>query len=363
MKEEKISTRQLWFILFIMRSVLIVSFLSVLTSGNALQDVWISAILVLIGSEVFVVLFSLLDIRFQNSNLIEYSQKILGTWMGKLLGLLFLWIFLQLSTIEIRIYGELLSANFLPETPLTVIISGMIFVSMICIYSGVEVLGRMADFLFPLFCIMILSIMIIPLPDIDWNNLQPVFQRGWNPIISGILTSIVFISQIWVLGMLSPNLVGGKKFWLPVTAIAVSLFLLILMSIIVVGVLGPYEGARSSFPILTLMRSVELSQFLQRTETLIIFSWGMGLFISVSTFLYCGAKGMAQWLNLIDYRPLVFPMGTFWIFLSIYSFEDMFVLYTFLSPEIFAPYGLILLVIPLFILWIGYGIKVISGKK
>jgi spore germination protein KB len=108
---------------------------------------------------------------------------------------------------------------------------------------------------------------------------------------------------------------------------------------------------------LTLLRSVKFSQFLQRTEAIIVFGWGMGLFISISTYFYSGAKGLAHWFNLKDYRPLLLPMGVIWIFMAKYSFEDIFVLYKFLSPKIYAPYSFSLLFIPLILLWIGYGIK------
>ncbi len=361
---EKISNRQLWFILFMMRSTVILAYLPVLTTADALQDAWISAILTLVGSEVFVILFALLDTRFPRLSLIEYSQQLLGSWPGKLLGLVFLWLFLQLSVVNIRIYGEVLVTNFLPKTPIAFIIGSMVLASAICIYQGIEILGRAADLIFFLLSVMILAEIIIPIPEIDIHNLQPVLARGWQPILRGALTPVALILQIWTLGMLSPRTLAPEEILqIAFSSTGVSLIILVIATFITICVLGPDEGARSTFPLLSLMRSVELSEFLQRMEVLVIFSWGFGLFISISAFLYSGARGLSQWLGLKDYRPLIWPMSVIWVFLSLHGFADIFALYDFLSPETFALYGFTFLLVPLVLLWSAYGIRAIRNKK
>lgn len=356
MNSEKISGRQLWFILFLMRSSIIISSLPVLTTADAGRDAWISGILVLAFSLLFIALLNSLDLRFPGQTVIEYSQKILGTVLGKIISFIILWIFLQTSLIEIRLYGELIITGFMPQTPIIFIIGGMVLTSLICIYSGIEVLGRTADFIFFIFIIMLLGIILIPLGDFDYRNLQPVLARGIQPVIRGSLVPVALISQTWVLGILNSITISSKKFkyWIPLSSIATSLIILIIIVVIVIGVIGAHEGSRATFPILTLMRSVILTRFLQRTELLIVFGWGMGLFISVSTFLYCGARGLAQWFNLHDYNPLLGPMSVLWTYMSYFSFDSMFVFYKFISPEIYAPYGLGILFLPLVLLWLGF---------
>lgn len=363
MNNEKIANRQLWFILFMMRSTIILAFLLVLTSANALQDAWISAIVTLVGSEVFVLLISLLAIRFPDKTIIEYSQILLGKWPGKLLGLVFLWLYLQLSVVDIRIYGEVLATGFLPETPLLFVIGIMVLASTICIQQGVEILGRMADILFFFFIVMIFSVILISIGDFQFLNLQPVFARGWEPIIKGAITPTCLISQIWVLGMLVPvTLKPAKTVSIAMSSVGVSILILVVIAILTIGVLSPQEGARATFPILELVRSIQVSAFLQRLEALVIFSWGFGLFISVTTFVYSGAFGFAQWLNIKDYRSILLPMAVIWIYLAYGGFENIFEIYQFLEPKTFGPYGFFVLLVPLALLWSGYGLKKITGK-
>lgn len=368
MRNEKIAARQLWFILFLMRTTTVLAYLPVLTSADAFQDAWISSIITLIGSEVFVLLVSLLVVKFPDKTIIEYSQLLLGNWIGKLMGLLFLWLFLQLSVVDIRIYAELITTGFLPNTPQIFIIGIMVLLATICVEQGIEIVARMADVLFFVFIIMVFFVILISLTEFNFQNIQPIYARGMVPILRGAMTPIALISQIWVLGMLTPTVVRPEKtVKVALTSIGVSIIILIIATFVTIGVLSPKEAARATFPLLSLMRSIRVSSFLERMEILVIFSWGFGLFISISTYMYSGAQGLAQWLSLKDYRAIIWPMAVIWIFLTVQGFDDIFALYNFLKLETFAPYGFALLIFPLLILWSAYLIRkntgTLGGKK
>ncbi|MEC9489027.1 MAG: endospore germination permease [Halanaerobium sp.] len=355
MRNEKISSRQLWFILFMMRSTIIVANLPVLTSADALQDAWMSALITFAGSELLVFLIALLCSKFPDKTLVEFSNLLLGRWLGSLPVLVFLWVLLQISVVDIRIYGEVLVTGFFPNTPLLFIISLMVLPATLCVLQGVEVLARAADVLFFLFVVMLLATVLIPIKIFNYYNLQPVLVRGWGPVIRGSITPIALISQVWVLGMLTPVLNSPRKVVkIALTSIGLSLLVLAAVAFITIGALSPQEASRAIFPLLTLIRSVQLTSFLQRLEVLLIFSWGFGIFITVSTFLYCGARGFSQFLGFSDHKHLVWPMATIWAFMAVHGFRSSVALDTFLSPENYALYGYSVLVGPLILLWLGY---------
>lgn len=37
--------------------------------------------------------------------------------------------------------------------------------------------------------------------------------------------------------------------------------------------------------------------------------WVAGIFVKVTVLYHAGVLGLAQWLGLSDYRPLILPMG------------------------------------------------------
>lgn len=87
MSTEKIANRQLFYILFMMRTTLAIAFLPVMTSADALQDAWLAAGVAFFGAAVLVCVIGGLAIRFPRETLVEYSQKLLGKWPGKCLSL------------------------------------------------------------------------------------------------------------------------------------------------------------------------------------------------------------------------------------------------------------------------------------
>jgi spore germination protein KB len=79
---EKIANRQLLFMLFMMRTTVVIAFLPVLTSADALQDAWASAIVSFVTSAMLVLVIGGLGVRFPELTIVEYAQKLIGKWPG-----------------------------------------------------------------------------------------------------------------------------------------------------------------------------------------------------------------------------------------------------------------------------------------
>ena len=59
--------------------------------------------------------------------------------------------------------------------------------------------------------------------------------------------------------------------------------------------------------------------------------WVVGAFVKISVFYYVAALGTAQWLNLSDYRPVVWPLGIIIVEFSFWSLPNTMVV----EPVIF----------------------------
>ncbi len=360
MQIEKISNRQLFFILFMMRTTVVIGFLPVLTTADALQDAWASSILSFFGAALIVLIIAGLGIRFPNMTIIDYSQRLLGKWPGKILSLILLWAFLVIMATDTRIYCEALVTGFLSETPLPFIIYTMIITGSVAAYSGIEVIARAADLLFPIFLAMLIFSLIFALPDFFTfkDNLEPVLARGIGPVFRGSLVPTVIIAQYLVLAMLIPNSVQPKKtLGTALWALAGATFVLVLCTLVVTALLGPGHGSKMVFPFFSMVTTLNVSEFLERVEALTMFAWGFGVFIGISVFMYCGSKGLAQVLDLGDYRPLIGPLAVIWGVFAIHSYKDMFQLLSFFQPGIVGPYVLFWLISTVGVLWVAYGVR------
>ncbi len=364
MRVEKIANRQFLYITVIMLATVVFSTLPVLTTGNARQDAWASGLLAFAGVALFVNVIVGLGVHFPRCSVVQVSRKLLGNAAGGLVSLIILWSFLHLASLEVRIYAEMIIGGFLTETPLVFVVGAMIMVAVAAAYAGIEVIGRLVDLFFPLLIAMFLVSFFSLLFEAKFINLQPVLARGLGPVLESSYNTIAYSSYLMVLGILIPHLTRPRKatasaFW----GAAVAAFILVITAVLTVAVLGPEEGFRSVFPFFRSLRAIRVTEFLERTELLVIFAWGFSLFVALSTFIYCGGRGVAQLFNLKDYRPILLPMGVIWVALSVHSSPDMFEFRGLYLSYVFGAYGLFLVLFPYVFLWGGYLFRKMTGQN
>ncbi|NMB40959.1 MAG: endospore germination permease [Firmicutes bacterium] len=355
---EKIGNSQLFNILFIMRTTIVISFLPVLTTTQALQDAWLASIITFFLSALCVYLIGRLALIFPDKSIIQYSQELLGSWPGRLFSLFYPGLFLFMGATDLRIYGELLRSVFLPETPLIVIQSSIVIAAVMVVYAGLEPLGRMADLIFPVFTLSILFTLLFPVVEADFGNLQPVLYNGWRPVLFATLTPVAIIAQYAHLTMLIPSVVEPQKaLRSALSSLLWASLILVFAALIVVAVLGADEGARAAFPVFKLIRAIRISEFLERIEAFPTFAWGLGLFITLSVNLYSLSKGLSQLCRLKNHRHLLLPLAVILSTLALQGYSDFLEIRSFFKPQVAAPFVFFLLLFPLAVLWTAYFFK------
>lgn len=365
MAVEKIANRQLMFMLFITRAVAPISLLPALSSGWARQDAWASVIIAGAGTALLALTITGLSVKFPRQTLVEYSRELLGGVGGSIISLIPLSLFFFLAATEVRIYAEIINTAFLPRTPLVVIVGITLLLAALGVYMGIEVLGRMADFFMLWFSVSIFISLLLPLPEVMPEHYEPVLARSLDPVISSALVPIAIASQYFTVGMLLPRVQSPHKGIRTVlTAVFLAMSVLFLVVLVVLGQLGPVEGPEAAFPMLTTFRTLESSEFLERLEIFLVLAWGLGIFISSSTFLYCGITGVSQWFKTEDYRPLVWPAGILLATMSMHLYESIFQLRSFMiAPEIAFPYSISMTLLFLGVVWGAYLVRKIYGRK
>ena len=353
--KEKINNRQIFSMLFLLRTTVVISTLPVLTSADAMQDAWASALVTFVTTAIIIFVVVKLGTRYPQLTFVGYAKKLLGKWPGRLISLILVWNLFNIAVVETRINAEIVITGFLTDTPLLFVITSMALAVALAAYNGIEVIARAADLIFPLFLLIILISLttFIPSLPVGAMNLEPVLARGAAPVLRGALTPTATGFRFIILAMLIPVVNRPKKVLKSsMGALALSMVYLVIAAIGVVVVLGPEAGARSPFPFFSMLRSVRISEFLERVEIVTIFAWGFGAFIGMSILFYCSARGLAQILGLNTYRPLVGPLILIFIVMADHSFEDMFQLRTLYQPSIVLPYTSVLFISTIGVLWI-----------
>ncbi|SFM29444.1 spore germination protein KB [Gracilibacillus orientalis] len=275
----------------------------------AKQDIWISPIWACPLGLLSVYIAYKLHKLYPNHTIIQYSEHILGTFLGKVLGLVLLLLLYTSVSVMIWQYGEFVVSEFLPHTPKFVIIGMMVLLCAFAVHGGLEVIGRLAEMVVPVFFLLFLIIIILLLPDIEIKRMLPVMENGMMPSVKGSVALYTWFAQFGIIYFFLPFLTNREKGMKSgMFSVLVVTLTLMFTNIIVILVFGSVTENFNA-PLMSATRYISIAEFLSHLEALVMAIWLAGTFIKICVFYYAVVLGTAQWLNLSNYRSLVLPVG------------------------------------------------------
>ncbi|RBW70195.1 spore gernimation protein [Bacillus taeanensis] len=363
MEKGKISALQLAMMMYLEIIATGILFLPATTFSYAGRDLWISPILASVIGFLTVFIVYRLSQFYPKDTIIQYSTDILGVIPGKVVGAAILLFYMQGISNTIWQYGEFINSSFLPHTPQIVVLGSMILACAFAVRGGIEVMGRIAEMIIPIFLLLFLFIIILLLPDAEVKHLFPIMGKGIIPSIKGAAFVNIWFGQFLFLSFFLPFVTDQKKGgkWGVVSALVV-LLTMVVTNLITLFVLGEATGSFYS-PVMTAVKYISIADFLSHLEALVMAIWIAGAFIKICVFYYVVVLGTAQWLNFSDYRPIVFPLGFLMVLLAAWQFPTTAAYFSynrtvdpFLNPIIQTS-------IPMFLLLVAYIRKGKHQKK
>ncbi len=355
----KISSRQFIYILLFTVLGTTYFFLPGITAAYAGRDFWMTPVIATVPGIAVILVITALHSMYPGLSIIQYSEQILGKVAGKITGGVFVFWLIHVNSIIIQEFGEFMNVAFMPETP-TVVFSGLI--TLLCgvaLFYGLELVARLAEFLFPVLLALAMVILALAASNFSLAEITPVLSNGVLPVLAGSMPPAAWRGEVVLAAMLLPFLNKPEQGCRAgIYAVILIGFLLFLNAIEVAGVYGEETG-RLVFPVLKMVRDIDILDFFQRIEVLLMAAWISGLFVKVAVFYYCAALALAQLAGLSSYRPLITPMGVLLVSMAAYNFRNIYELAGFIST-LWPFYGLsVELLLPLFLLIVA----LLTGKK
>ncbi|WP_416435140.1 GerAB/ArcD/ProY family transporter [Priestia megaterium] len=318
MEKAKISIIQLFALMFIFElgTALVVSY-----GIPAGKDAWSAILLGMSGGILLFFIYYMLFRQYPELPFTGYARKIFGKYFGWVVGLLYCVFFLYIAARNVRDFGELLVSSTLSETPLLAINISLVLVMCYVIYLGIEVLGRTAE----VFIIILLlfgivgNFFVLVSGDVDFQRIRPFLEHGWKPIFTTAFPSVVSFpfGEMLVFTMLLPYLNRPdqiKKLWL--SSLISSGLILSWTAALNMAVLGLEAMKRSTFPTLETIGKVNLFDFIERLDAIVVFALLLTVFFKASIFLYGVVLGIADLFKLKSHQRIIFPTGAILVFLS-----------------------------------------------
>jgi spore germination protein KB len=291
----------------------------------ARQDAWMSFLLSIVVDLLLITLWVRLFKRYPDDTIIQYSERILGKWLGKMIGFLYVGFFLYVSALTLRDIGDFITTNVLVETPIQFVHIIFMFTAIYSAFLGLEVIARVSEILLPWVITIFVVTTILLLKEIDLSRILPMLPDGWQTPVKGVYSRLGFpISELVVFLMVfpfvdRPNQIR-KYFNLSMILVAIFGCMITIMSI---SVLGVDISARSTYAVFDLAKEIKVGHFFERVEVLVGVIWILTVFVKLSLCFYAANLASAQLFNLKTYRLTILPYGFIVIALSMLVFYNI----------------------------------------
>ncbi|WP_317854959.1 GerAB/ArcD/ProY family transporter [Chakrabartyella piscis] len=208
--------------------------------------------------------------------------RVLGTLL--VLGLLCFLIFV--GAMELRIFGEVISATMLSKTPIWLVLAVFVLAILPVAMGGVEVVARMAEVMFFFFLIPLVVVLVALAFSVDFGRLLPISTVDMEQFVS--ITS--YVAPLAQGLLLTPFCLGYTKIktgsGVLIGSVILSLFLVFALTILAFATYGTGVLSDKMLPTLQMMERIGFAHiFLSRQDLLFLWFWMVSTYLFLSMIL------------------------------------------------------------------------------
>lgn len=264
-------------------------------------DVWISVFLGGIVAMIAGVIIVKLSQQYSDKTFYQYTQDIVGQWLGWLISSFVIVYFFTISAFEVRIMAEVTSLFLLEGTPTWAIILPFLWVGLYLISSGINSIARLFEIIFPITFVLFLLVAFLSIGIFEIDNLRPVLGLGLVPMLKGVKTAtLAFLGpeiMLLLVAFMYPS-DKSKAIKVVLVGITVPLLFYVITVVMVIGALSIDGVVTRTWPTIELMRSFEIPGLIfERFESFLLVIWIMQIFATFTITYYAAALGLAQLFN------------------------------------------------------------------
>lgn len=325
--------------------------------ATAGRDSWIVTLVSLLLGLLVIGVYLTLAHYNRGLTLVEWFPAQLGKWIGTPIA----WLYPLLFLYEVgRILNDvkyLTTTIILIETPLTAIIILFILAVAYLQFCGIEVLARIGEIFFPYFLGMLFVVILLILVSdvLKVENLLPVLNNGWNPILhsSFPLGASQGFAQTLELAMIWSIVQASHKEVVRTTLLATlcsGVIILVIVLMMISGI-GEYFYKTESFPMFALVSKVNIGGIIKNLDVFGVLLFIISSFFKISLHMFFAIRGIQILAGIETSQRLIIPISLLSIYLG-YSVSANFQEHVKVAIEVL-PYNLwtlLLWILPLFLL-------------
>ncbi len=189
---------------------------------------------------------------------------------------------------DLRAFIDYISSYLLPTTPTEVIAIVLSLTLLYICLSGIEVIARITEIQFIILAVLILSLPLMLLNEIDLSNIYPIM--GLDEVKDLGKSSFFFFPWMGeaVIALYIVSYVTYEKGLRRAVLLGISLgfFLLFILITTSIAVLGDNTVARATYPNIIMIQQINITDFLDRLDLIIVTLWMPTLLSKLALTLY-----------------------------------------------------------------------------
>lgn len=272
------------------------------------QDTWISMLVAGGIGAALTFLVVHLSMLHPNQTLTQFSQALLGKWLGRLIVLPYLIAWYTLSSYLLRGFAGFLQPFIIDRTPLWIIMLFLLCLMVYLTYSaGVTGIGRFSEIVGPIIIFVLIVSFILNAGNADWHHLLPVYaDTGWVNIVKGSLRPALwfagpFTLLVTVAFMQNPQKALSKS----MLGVGITVVIVLTATLMVLMIFGPNLAAKIRFSYFMYVRTIDVLNFIQNVDIFTVFVWIFGVTAQLSLYLFVACYETAQWFRVKDWRRII----------------------------------------------------------
>lgn len=319
MLQERITDKEAicLFIVFVLGSSLILG-----VGGDAKNDGWISGIVGIFMFLPMLFIYSRILSLFPGKDMFDILNLTMGSILGKLIGVLYIWYAFHLGALVLRNFGEFINIVAMPETPMFVPILAMGMLCIISVRLGIEVLGGTAAYFLPLLFFILIVVQILAIPELHLSYIKPILGNGIIPVLKGGFAafSFPFAETVVFIGVFGSLKTKHSPLRVYLWGTLISSGIIVIVTFRNIAVLGNMLGS-FYFPSYAAVSRISIGDFIQRIEVTVAIVFIFGVFVKSSICLLSVCRGIGNIFGLKDYRSIVIQTGLLMIYFA-YTIYD-----------------------------------------
>lgn len=269
-KRGQISPYQLFFVLFVSRIVVSLTYVQTVSVGELGTDFLFSIAL----SYILTMLLSVPIFLCCKSNLKVVFQLLYSIY--------FIW----LSAVNINRFSYFASSRINPDSSMVFFIIAIVIASCYCAIMGVEGISRFGSFCGILLLITVFFVLVFNLHNLSMINYYPVNSNSRLDVFKNAFVMTSNSAEASILLILS-NKVNGEKIKAYMTGMTASYITIFILIAFVIGIMGN-AATLQSYPIFTLFQMASAGSF-SRLDMLHTAFWVLALLLKSSVFIYASS--------------------------------------------------------------------------